>query len=378
MVHGLTDWDRSLLPPDEFEDRTAVLAGTLAEAGCQAVVGFDDVDQAGLGAYLTNHRGALAMVVAGPSCEPTLFAGFGGGRDIPFIRERVATNDVRPFGSAIDEIAGALAQQGATGGRIGIVGAADCLSRTVYASFVGALGSFDLVALEPEVSRLTRCKRPRELVALRRAQSVVDGARDAFVDELCSGQSLQSALVCMDRQARLLGCRDVRLLVGVSDGSLRPWPDEEAPDTWRAGWATVYLAGEYCGYWAESGFSHVREGRSPSTGLRDGLDRALANTVAGARGVEVVAAARDQDRSVELVSAHGIGLRRHEAPDLLVDGAARLRSGDVVSTTVKARHEGVVSLATAVHVVGDQAPAVPLGRLPGHAEFLSPERWSSS
>lgn len=357
IQHGLSIWDRGHLPADEFEDRLRALDVIREAHNCVAILGLDDAASPGLAAYATNYRGGPAMLVCARDGASILFAGFGGGRDLPYIKTICCADDVRSYHTAISSIAATLQGIGCAEGRIGVIGAREVLPLPQLSKLNLELSHYEMIDLDQRFEDLRRNKRPREISAIRSGAAILQRARAVFEDRLVRGSSLHHSLVEAERAILVDGARDVRILVAAPDGSLRPWPPLVAhgADTWADGWATVYFAAEYLGYWSDLGFSVNRDGRVISKTATTLVDLITDLLLPGSTFEDVIAASRVRfstaldDCTVEI---SGTGICDLEAPRLSMDAAAHVLEGDVIGVRVKAREESSMTLATSCVLVG--------------------------
>jgi Xaa-Pro aminopeptidase len=356
IKHGLSTWDRAMLPPDEFESRQAALDELSTSLGLAAVVGFENSTNPGLVGYLENYRTAAEMttLICVPGVDATLLAGLGGTRDHPSIKAMSLTQDVRWFPDTGPGVATVLAERGISEGRIGVAGLNDCLCRDEVDAILLALQAYDIVDFDSTLDGLRRAKRERELVAIRAARAILNDSAAALSATMRNGGDVHGAIVAGERVARLSGCRDFRALALARDGSLRPWPDAKQTGLWSKDPFTVYLAAEYLGYWSEVAVSNdaLSEAARWTAGA---LAAAQSHLRAGSNGASLRAALEsslgDAARHVTL-EATGIGLGLVEAPVLGDYDLVTLREGDLLSLRAWAREGRTLSLAIAHVLVG--------------------------
>jgi hypothetical protein len=349
IKHGLSTWDRAVLPPDEFETRGIAFDRVMQANDVVAAVGFEDASNPGLVGYLENYRTptGLTTLICVPGVEATLLAGLGGARGHPSIKGMSFTQDVRWFAQTGEGIATVLAERGITSGRLGVVGLNDCLNQDRVNAICAVLEGFEIVDCTGPFDELRRTKRERELVVMRDARDILQEAKSACIRSLQSNGDVHSAVVIAERVARLRGCRDVRALVLALDGSLRPWPANGGTN-WSNDPSTVYLAAEYLGYWAELGFTYPHE-TTAATWCDQALDAVTAALRVGSSGASLREAL---DARLGAVAEHvtleaaGMGLAPVEAPLLSEDDTAVAREGDFISLRTWARDGRTLSVAS--------------------------------
>jgi hypothetical protein len=358
IKHGLSTWNRAVLPPDEFESRQAQLNDLMKSANFAAVVGFENSTNPGLVGYETNFRTAagLTTLICAPDQESTLLAGLGGTRDHPSIRAMSFTQDLQWFPEVGPGIATVLSERGITSGRAAVAGMYDCLSHDEVMAVVTALKDFEVVTFDDELNTLRRAKRSREIAVLRLATAILSDARHTGLEVIGAGGSVHAAITASERVARLRGCRDFRAVALADDGSLRPWPICGNGAQWSEEPVAVYLAGEYLGYWSDAALVSRVTLNGDSLG-----ERALVCVKSALRAGTSIASLRQsleiqlgEEAAAVSLRITGIGLGLEEAPFLTDDTTDSTRSGDVLSVQVWATQGTRVSLEVD-HVIVEDA-----------------------
>ena len=348
---GRAAWDQGLLPRDEYTARLAAVQAVAGRVDLGALIIFGHATRSECLTYLTNfipsaRWGALVVV---PGAEPALLAGLGGAREERYQRTVTWVRDLihAPLSGAT--LRQALADRGAPAGRIGVVGLQQLLPADRVADIEAGLSQWQLVPVDAEMAALWRAPGPRARAAVAATEQILRLARQHAMHAFGNCGSPSRAAAAADRVARMSGCRDVRILIGAGDGSLRPYEGVRA-DTGTPV-LTCYLAAERLGYWAEIGFSY------PLAGLADRvLDGHALLAVAdqarpGARYGQLAAAFDGGDLHVR-----GLGLSIAELPDQ-ASGWDELRAGDVVSLLTVRRPDAGIVLGGSVLVVTEHGGA---------------------
>ena len=334
VKRGRTAWDRALLPEDEYGERVRLVREAMAREGIDALVGVGHTASYGSLTYLTGNVPPLGWmaVVLGRESGPCLVTG-GGSRDLPFLSTQTWISDIRPsaslFTGPAEVVAHAVGEMVGFGGTIALAGARENLGVEAYRELLAALPGRALADGDALLAALRAVKRPRERVAARRALEIARAAVDAALDAWEAGAPNAIALLVAEREARLRGARDARVL-GTLTG---PWlePVEDVSEE-RLSHLALTCAVECVGYWGQacgdsgSGLNPAHRAVDAMTALvRAGVP--VAELARAAEGVELVVRPRRRDRPRAGRSPAGAGGQRRDARRGRGGRAAGLRGG---------------------------------------------------
>jgi Xaa-Pro aminopeptidase len=347
LERGYTFWDRSMLPSDEFEERTRTAQAMMAQEDLDALlVWSQSYHSNGDLAWLSGWPMAGGLVVRRDG-EPTMFSP-GGGRELYFQRMQTWLNDIRSVpGSVGKGIAALMSENGVSHGRIGVIGR-HLMSKGGLRDLDEHLGGYTLVEAGDAYSAMRAAKRPREILAARAALVIAEAAVQAGQDAYDGGASNAEAMVAAERVARLHGARDWRCLANLTGRGLRPF---ERLGSERQERLRLWVAVDQSGYWAHSS----TPGAAAGTANR-ALDAMIACAGAGARGGDVAEAglavlgAEDKEAALSYGLGSGIGLDLEEAPAIVPGSAAVLVKGGLLALRVVT--SGALDLATAMVEIG--------------------------
>jgi Xaa-Pro aminopeptidase len=267
LKRGFAAWDRAVLPDDEFGLRVEGVRQALHGAGLNALVVVNYsllgvmVDYADM-AYLSGLQSGGALLV--PVDGDAAFVSFGGGRELKFMRGLTWLPIVPGAGRAFEVLAEQLKARGVVSGALGVVGAAE-LPANVAARVREALAGFELRPFDTELRALRAVKRPRELLAMRVAHAIAEGAVAAGVATFTAGGDNRAAMLQAERVARARKARDVRVLVSMGGPELRPW---EGRLDGRHAPLRLWVAVQYQGYWAEAAATAPSGGGAAARAVR--------------------------------------------------------------------------------------------------------------
>jgi Xaa-Pro dipeptidase len=323
-------WDREALPPAVFEHRLRQVQAAIAGAGDDAWLLVGDSHRYGNLAYMCHFlpRARSAVVLVPREGQPTLLASVGL-RDIPALKTLTPIDDIRPFLQLPREAIRLLTEKGLGQAKIGLAGVREGLSYADWAAISSELPEVQWRQRDDELGRLRAAKAEAERAVIRKAMDVVQAGLDAAPSALRPGETVRSALATVDKAIRYAGAEDVRLLIAVGNGELRPAHD----GVLKAGQpVSIMAAAEVQRYWAEAAATYPLGTTEPTA-----VERAIAALEAmvsaarpGAAAGALAAAARAALTAQEWRHAEryglgsGIGLDLEEPPCIRSDERAQL------------------------------------------------------
>ena len=354
LERGYTYWDRSILPPDEFEDRTHQMQKAMREDGLGAIVIWSQSYHSnGDLTYLSGWPMGGALVITQEG-DPAMFC-VGGGREQYFARMQTWLGDLRSFLSGLGKpIQERLVERGVTAGKVGLVGL-DQMTVNNHSNLTEALAGYELTDYGSAYRDLRSAKRPRELMAMGNSLQIAEAAVAGGEALFAKGGSNVEALVEAERIARIMGARDFRALANLTERGLRPF--EGLPHTRQPSLA-LWVAVDQHAYWAAAANPSAGAVGTPA---RLAVDAMIAAATPSATGDSIARAALSvlpTQVAADVLSyglGSGIGLSRQETP-LIEPGnvAHQLTEGVVLALRayVPAQGNHGASLATATVRVG--------------------------
>ena len=338
LKRGRTVWDRWLLPEDEYIERVRALREAMEANGLDGIVTVGHSTHTGNFTYLSGSVPPLGWmgIVLGREAGPFFVSG-GGSREIPFVRTQTwLIDDIRTsrslFAGPAAVVTEALGEFMRPGGRLGVIGAREDLAPSAYGELVAALEAYEVVEVDDLLAEQRAVKRPREQAVQRRA---LEAARASVAAALAAwevGASTTAALIAGEKEARMQGCRDARVLGNIDGEALAP---VEEHGEGRGEHFVIYCAVEHLGYWAQAvGSSDDGPG---SAAARSAVDAMVAAAGPGVAVGDLVAAAdRELPGEASAVARSyglggGIGLDLTEAPVLRSGGTDVLQPGAVLA-----------------------------------------------
>jgi Xaa-Pro aminopeptidase len=367
LKRGALFWDRDLLPPACYAARFARIQSLIAESNDDAWLLHGDVERYGHVAYFSNFlprtRSALALVPQ--RGDPAILVAVGP-RDIPAAKTLTWIEDLRPFGNPARQVCALIEEKGLAKARIGLVGVEESLADREWNEINAGLPSAQWRSRTAAAMGLRQAKDRFEQAALRRSALAVAKALDAVPRLLRPGMTARQLAAGVDRELRLCGVEDVRILMaGGPQGarSLRPAGDDVLQ---RGEEVMLYVAGETQRYWAEGARTFVL-GRASSAQLALASSAAAALTAMraavapGARVADIYARAEGALDDAELRTSagaygygHGIGLDAEEPPHLTQGSDERIVDGAALALRVIGHRAGQGIALGALLIAGTQ------------------------
>lgn len=365
---GRACFDGRRLPRDEFAARVQAVEVMARREQLDAIVVLANAASPGPVVHLTNYAptAGVATVVCVPGHPPVLMAGRGGRREEQYQRDVTWVPDLRqrPFGA--DSVREVLAERGVPRGRLGVAGLDDQVPIGARQRFLAGMGNFDLVPVERELASLRRASTARERAVLGEADGILALAVTRGVAAFAASGVPSRGALAIETAAYELGCRDVRLLLGHGDGSLRPF---EALDGKEEDLLACYVAAEHLGYWAERAFTFPWSAAPADADLRPAVDAVAARCRPGRHLADLPTAglvlgegagAGEHPRTLHV---RAVGTELVELPDEAATWT-ELREGDALSLVVTGSAGGYPALHGRTVVVGADGPR-PLPTLAG-------------
>ncbi len=315
LRHGLTKWDRELLPQAEVDARIARLRGAMQAEKLDGLLVYGDMGRSGGLAYLTNFHPFDARMPGFAVLTPTMLEAVlkVSSRDLGFISPFIWA-PAQPSDFLANDLAGQvediIKREGLQTKRVGFAGAA--LMPPALATAITAIFPNGTIAADALLNGLRAQKSSAERAILRLAATKGETAIAEISAHVQPGMNETELAAFADYAARKAGAQDVEFLMHTqgdrmpASGSTGSFPFR--PHTERAlepgEHVGVFLTLQYHGYWTELSQS-VFTG-APSAQQREGYDRCVAAFNERLANAQPAGAA---------VWTHGIGLDREDGDD---------------------------------------------------------------
>jgi Xaa-Pro aminopeptidase len=302
-------------------------------------------------AYLSGLQSGGALLI--PTNGEPVYVGFGGGRELKFMRTLTWLDHVLSGGGpkAFEVVREQLRARGIAGGPIAIAGAAD-LAAGAAARVQQAFADYTLKPFDAELRALRAVKRPRELLAMRLTLGLVEDAVHAGLAKFVGGGDNAAAMLEAERVARARKARDVRVLVNMGGAELRPF---EGRLDGRHSPVRLWVAAQYQGYWAEAAaMAPISQPTAAHKAVAAMLGAASAEATTGEVAAAAVAALSPAEGQAALEYGLGgtIGLAHDEGVRIRLGGHERLVAGSVLALRAHVAAGPNPSIDAAVASVG--------------------------
>lgn len=366
LKRGGLFWDRDILPAELLRARLGRLQAMVGAHGDDAWLFYGDVERHGHVTYASNFlpRTRSALVMVPRDGEPSILAAISS-RDLPPAKTLTWIDDIRPFGNVSKAVLAWLSERGLAGARLGLVGVAEGMEQADWRQIDAGLAGARISVRSPEIERLRESKDDFERAALRKTSDAMAAALDFVPTVLRAGMTVRQLCAGVDRQLRLKGAEDVRILVaaGAGCGAALGLPSDMALN--EGDGVMLFVRAQVQRYWSEAARTFVI-GRAPAP-LRDMAERARAalgamrKAVRPGAAVSVVYDAGDQALEGSALQAsarrygygNGIGLDAEEAPGLEAGSARRIAGDSSLALRTIVHGEGLGVAVGQVVLAGD-------------------------
>jgi Xaa-Pro aminopeptidase len=347
LRHGLTKWDRTLLPESDVDRRLAAVRAAMSSANLDALLVYGDLAQSGDLAYLSNfHPFDVRMpgfaLITGSSLEAVLKV---SSRDLGFIAPFIWA-PAQPSDFLANDLAGQVrdivVKQELENKRVGLAGAA--LMPPGLLTGIKDIFAGGIVEAGPLMASLRRRKSESESAIVRAAAIKAEDAIEEICEHALGGDLSETELAAFaDYAARKRGAQDVEILLHSQSDTIPPpgvvehLPFRPTRDRLLVAGEPVgvFMALQYHGYWAELSQSVVAGkavGKQPAalTAASDAFSD-LGNVI-GRPGAS--------PPQLTCSWVHGIGLDREEEPH---SGASlpSAADGDILAIHAAVQRDGI-------------------------------------
>lgn len=335
LLAGPYDWDPALLPPDEFEERLAVVRRTLIESGASALIIHGNSIEHGALAYLTGFTPKLGPAFALVPLDGALRILCSGGAGMIESAKRLTwVQDVRPIGNLQNSLE-AWVSEAIPGARpvVGLWVGAKFAHRAYLAVEAAVQSMGTLMELDDRLDALRRHKSSRELTLIGESCRILTAACDAFEQATADGSSPRDAALAAGRAAYANGAQDARILASARDGG-PPLAFCDVRAT-RSAPSLVCIAVRFAGYWSEGVITVAAPADGALARAHAALDHMLQNARPGASFGDLLRIARQALSPYDIHPfaasnvGNGVGLSLEEAPCCGRDENPRLETGGV-------------------------------------------------
>lgn len=343
LNRGLSIWDRTRVPEEEFRQRLGRVRAGMKERDVELLLVYGDSWKFGHLAYVSHfmpkNRGALAVIP--PEGEPALVVQ-EPSRNNPFSSTLTWVREVRSVGKLAQGVGEAVKARGLKPKRVGLAGVEEQLNIREWRELGQLFEGVEWRDLGDYLTSLRLVKSPVELSLIKETTRILEQALARFEEIAAPGLKEYQIMAELEREARRRGVEDFRLLLARSSApatGLRPAGDAAL----KKGEAILILvAASYQRYWAELGRTFCL-GRPSEEIARsyEAAGRAFRKLVEGTKAAVSPPAAADCLGEIPSPAAreslrayglgNGLGLDLSEEPYLGRQGDGAIRPGMVLA-----------------------------------------------
>ncbi len=339
LKRGRNVWDQVNMPAAEYQDRIEKIQDQMEKESMDVLFLYAlSPDEYAYPCYVSNYYvGMGGVMVAIPrQGKVTLFFS-GSARGIQYERVMTPVEDIRPGGEVVREAAKYLKDHNLKQATVGLAGFKDVMPYVQLQSLRDNLKDCKLVDAEPMMNGFRLVKSLNESNEVRRAARIVNHTFSYLANT--DFKDLREYIVepALDREARMEGAEDVRLLIGKTsekNWALRPAEDLLFSTGERV---VIYLSAEYERYWAEGIRTFVVQPPRLVPVKSDVGDKLFAQIMGKLTPGKKISQAykaiiSELDKSgVKYTTKYGlgagIGLNMQEMPSIAPDDASTLKAG---------------------------------------------------
>jgi Xaa-Pro aminopeptidase len=316
LRHGLTKWDRQLLPQSEVDARIARVRAAMQAEKLDALLVYGDMGHSGGLAYMTNFHPFDARMPGFAVLTPALLEAVlkVSSRDLGFISPFIWA-PAQPSDFLANDLAGQvediIKREGLQTKRVGFAGAA--LMPPALAAAIAPIFPNGTIAADALLNALRAEKSSAERAILRLAATKAETALAEIAAHITPGLNETELAAFADYAARKAGAQDVEFLLHTQSDRM-PAANSAAsfpfrPHTERAlapgEHVGVFLTLQFHGYWTE--LSQSVFAGAPGAEQREAYDGCVA--------AFEERLGNGKPASTAAVWTHGIGLDREEGDD---------------------------------------------------------------
>ncbi|MFH1646703.1 MAG: M24 family metallopeptidase [Chloroflexota bacterium] len=364
LRRGRNVWDRVNVPASEFQARVGKAREEMKKENIDVLLVYGDawVDYADP-CYFSNLYSAMgALVAVIPRQGEVALAFWGSGRGIEYTQINTWLKELRPGADVAGSCVKYLEELGLLSATIGLAGFRELMPYNQLQPFLKSLAGCKTVDANHIIRGMRMVKSPKERDQVTRASRILTHVFETIVRTPPKDRNELTLDAALDREARLEGAEDVRLLYAKpreAGWTFRPVEDSQLSpgDT-----VIIYLAVEFERYWAEAIRTFVIEPTGLSLAGSEALDR-LYETVMQKMGPgkKVAEFYREAAAAVEKSGTgymteyglgNGIGLSVDEPPVIAEEDSNVLTPGMCLTLrlAVKDRDRGAIMTGNTVYL----------------------------
>ena len=340
LKRGREAWDRINMPEMEYRQRILRIQETLKKENMDVLLVYGaGLNGYGNAAYLSNYATKMpwgAFVFVPREGDVTLLFQ-GGSRELKAVQKITWIEDIRSSMNLTQTCLEQLNEKNLIPSRVGIAGPRKLMPVHEFQALLEGTSRCEVIESDHILNDMRMIKSPRECDQMRRSSRIVAQGFDFITDTPFTSPTERRLDALVDREMRLEGVEDVRLLFGKpkeTSWAMRPAEDLRLSDGETV---IIYLAVSFERYWAEGIRTYIfKETRFTTPAVEQGM--ALYRQVISEMKPEKKASAyyeevqsESKKSGLEPVSDYGvgqgIGLDLHESPYINSSDHTRMKQG---------------------------------------------------
>ena len=357
LKRGREVWDRINMPEMEYRQRILRIQEIMKKENLDVLLVYGaGLNGYGNAAYLSNFATKMpwgAFVIVPREGDVTLLFQ-GGSRELKAVKRITWIEDIRPSMTLTPTCLELMKEKKFIPSRVGIAGPRRLMPVHEFQALLDGISRCEVIEAVHIFKDMRMIKSPRECDQMRRASRVVARGFDLITDTPFSDPNERLLEVWVDREMRLEGVEDVRLLFGKPmepSWAMRPAEDLKLSD---GDTVIIYLALSLERYWAEGIRTYIfKDARFGIPSVEKGM--ALYKKVMSEAQPGKKASAYHEYVQSEFKKSHiesipdyglgqGIGLDLHESPYLHNSDHTQMKQGMcfAIHLTIKDKKIGAI------------------------------------
>lgn len=357
LKRGREVWDRINMPEMEYRQRILRIQETMKKENMDVLLVYGEgLNRYGNAAYLSNYATKMpwgAFVIVPREGDITLLFQ-GGSRELKAVQKITWIEDIRSSMNLTQTCLEQMKEKNLIPSRVGIAGPRKLMPVHEFQSLLEGTSRCEVIEADHILNGMRMIKSPKECDQMRRTSRIVAQGFDFITDMPFTSPTERGLDALVDREMRLEGVEDVRLLFGKpkeTSWAMRPAEDLRLSD---GDTVIIYLALSFERYWAEGIRTYIfKDARFKNPAVENGM--ALYHQIISEMKPEKKASAYYEEvhsefkkSSLESISDYGIGqgigLDLHESPYINSSDQTRMKQGMcfAIRLTMKDKKIGAV------------------------------------
>jgi Xaa-Pro aminopeptidase len=255
LKRGRDVWDRINMPEIEFRQRIKTIREAMKKEDLHVLLVYGaGLNEYGNICYLTNYvtkmpMGALVII---PQQGEIVFLFQGGSRELKSVRSITWVEDTRSSMNLPQDCVKHLKESHLVPSRVGIAGLRQLMPFREFQSLTEKINECEIHEADHLIRQMRMVKSPKERDQVRRASRIVARGLNLLSSTALANANERILEAEIDREMRLEGAEDVRLLIGKPTEprwAMRPAEDIRVSEGDRI---IIYAALAFERYWAEA------------------------------------------------------------------------------------------------------------------------------